>query len=180
MRSRRSIRPAEEKDMEAVWRIRTDAILITCKEYYTPEQLRAWAGTSPDRTKYLSELTSRVFVVAEEPDGIVGFGLLNPGTHRISGIYVAPAKTRQGIGRQLLEQLEQAAIALGLPSIELYASLYSVPFYLRAGYRVLKETTQPLAEGIEAACVHMAKALSTPSAAQQTLAADEPRGGCSV
>ena len=75
-------------------------------------------------------------------DDIVGFALVSV---REAGLYldqisVVPRFGRQGIGRRLLNQVEQKAKALGAPHISLstFRDLpWNAPFYASAGYSVL-------------------------------------------
>jgi ribosomal protein S18 acetylase RimI-like enzyme len=51
---------------------------------------------------------------------------------------VDPAQRRQGVGRALLQELEERAIELGILEITLYAREDSVRFYRENGYQVLR------------------------------------------
>ena len=67
------------------------------------------------------------------------------------------------IMRQLhtpLEQLEQAAVDLSLPQLELEASLNAEAFYRRHGYEVVERALHRLASGHDMASVKMRKSLT--------------------
>jgi GNAT superfamily N-acetyltransferase len=51
---------------------------------------------------------------------------------------VDPAQRRQGVGRALLQELEERAIELGILEITLHAREDSVQFYQENGYQVLR------------------------------------------
>ena len=77
----------------------------------------------------------------------------------LRAVYVHPRVGRRGVGAKILEQLEQAAVDLRLPELELEASLNAEAFYRRHGYEVLKRAIHRLASGHGMACVKMRKLL---------------------
>ncbi len=118
----------------------TQAIRQSAKSHYTAEQIEAWAGRliqdyyTPDPD---------VFFVAVADDGsIVGFGELNLKTGEIEAVFVAPEHGRRGIGRRLLQFLEDLAAQHGLTRLVLDASLNAVAFYEQLGYRQTEPTVQ--------------------------------------
>lgn len=54
----------------------------------------------------------------------------------VTSVFVEPDGRNQGIGRLLLDEATRVARALGLEAIVLWPTARSVPFYLRAGFRV--------------------------------------------
>ena len=102
---------------------------------------------------------SRELFVAEENDGIVGFGQLNVESGEVEAVYVLPNAERQGVGTRLLRTLEEYAQKHGLTSLHLDASLNAVPFYLSAGYVPVREAKHRLRADVEIACVVMEKGL---------------------
>jgi len=72
------------------------------------------------------------------PNGeAVGVAMLQSagvGRGQVRFMAVAPAWQGRGIGRELLEYLEEAATQLGYREIVLHAREAAVPFYIRLGY----------------------------------------------
>ena len=98
-----SIRPAEERDAEAVAALFQEwGHPLSCDEVC--RKIRAFTQTPSHR-----------FLVAEIDGAVVGFAAMNtalsPGRPRkigvISGMAVAPQHQRRGIGRRLVESAEQ-------------------------------------------------------------------------
>ena len=86
---------------------------------FTPQALRSMA-------------VRRQIWVYEEEGRITAAIALEGDT--ISGFFVAPDRQRRGIGRQLLELVEDKARQRGLHALRLSASLTAVGFYERFGY----------------------------------------------
>lgn len=66
-------------------------------------------------------------------------------------IDILPEYQRRGIGGQLLEMLESRFAELGVPGIHLVTSNYhrkSLPFYVKHGYRVVREQEHQMWSGI--------------------------------
>lgn len=113
-----TIRPATEADLPGLLEIYNDAVLHTTATYdYEPrtlEQRRQWFEDH-QRDNYA------VFVAADEAGRIVGWSALNPYHARPgyrftteNSVYIAADRRGQGIGKQLLEPLIEAARSRGL------------------------------------------------------------------
>ena len=113
-----TIRPATVADLPGILEIYNDAVLHTTATYdYEPrtlEQRRQWFEDH-QRDNYA------VFVAVDETGRIVGWSALNP-YHARPGyrftsedsVYIAADRRGQGIAKQLLEPLIEAARARGL------------------------------------------------------------------
>lgn len=82
-----------------------------------------------------------VFLVArdavEEPVGCAGLVRRDPGTAEIKRMYVRPAARGAGLGRRLLDEIEQHAVRLGAKRVVLETGLAqpeAIALYRRAGY----------------------------------------------
>lgn len=113
-----TIRPATEADLPGLLEIYNDAVLHTTATYdYEPrtlEQRRQWFEDHR-RDNYA------VFVAVDETGRIVGWSALNPYHARPgyrftteNSVYIAADRRGQGIGKQLLEPLIEAARSRGL------------------------------------------------------------------
>lgn len=76
---------------------------------------------------------------------------------KIRAFFVHPDWVRRGIGSQLLETCENAAIAAGFRRLEMGSTLTGVPLYRARGYIVQEHIEVPLGEGIFLPIVRMEK-----------------------
>ncbi len=69
--------------------------------------------------------------------------LLDPATEpaRVRAMYTAPAFTRRGVGRAILDAAEAAARAEGFKAVELAATMGGLPLYRACGYRDVEAFT---------------------------------------
>ena len=129
---------------------------------YSPEEIQAWSVPKKPAS-YEEAVRSKEFFVAEDDEGIVGFGVLNQEVAEVEAVYVTPGAGRRGIGLEVLRKLEERANALGLRVLRLNASLNAVPFYEKAGYVAQERSKYRLLTGVEIACVPMVKAMTLES-----------------
>ena len=88
------------------------------------------------------------FYVARSNAIIVGCGSIAPFWDRedesiLFTIFVLPEYERQGIGRKIIDTLEQDEYFLRAKRIETPASITAVPFYLKIGYTYKDGITEP-------------------------------------
>lgn len=106
---------------------------------YTKEQLDAWATGNVDLTAWDKSFLEHFTIVAEETgdDGkrIVGFGDIDS-TGYLDRLYVRKDRQRRGIASTICGELENAADAA---KITTHASITARPFFLKVGYRVVRE-----------------------------------------
>ncbi|MHB1023124.1 MAG: GNAT family N-acetyltransferase [Acidobacteriaceae bacterium] len=76
---------------------------------------------------------------------------------KIRAFFVHPDWARQGIGSQLLETCEAAALTAGFQRFEMGATLTGVPLYRLKGYREVERIAVPMANGEALPIVKMAK-----------------------
>ena len=98
------------------------------------------------------------FYVAEKDGEVVGFGQVSQ--TQVEAIYVSPKHLRNGVGKLILQTLEERAVDLGAGYLEVLSSLNAVSFYERAGYHSLGPATYMLRPGISIAYVRMSKSLN--------------------
>ncbi|MCR6544024.1 N-acetyltransferase [Dehalobacterium formicoaceticum] len=86
----------------------------------------------------------REFTVAEDGGTVAGIGGLHILWHdlgEIRSLAIDPSYTKQGIGRHLVELLEQEALALGLP--KLFALTYQPVFFAKCGFQEVENNILP-------------------------------------
>ncbi|NJK50066.1 GNAT family N-acetyltransferase [Candidatus Gracilibacteria bacterium] len=153
------IRRAKQEDKEFIWQVHTEAISELCKNHYTQQQIQAWTSFLIPES-YREVIETREFFVVEDDKSIVGFGQLNFETGEVEAVYVSPKSVEHGLGRRILQTLENVAREKGLKSLHLSSSLNAVPFYKKAGYTSHYESKHHLPNGTELACIYMAKHLN--------------------
>ncbi len=154
------IRRAKEIDCKAILRVHVRAIREIAKSHYTLEEVEAWAR--PRKPEHYTEsVRDKEFYVAEENGVVIGFGTLNQVQGEIEAVYVSPEVARRGVGKTILQKLEERAQDLNIKLLKLDASLNAVPFYKSEGYKPQKETKHRLTSGVEIGCVLMVKELSS-------------------
>lgn len=151
-------RPATESELAALWSLRTRAVRIGCAAHYPPEVIATWAAAPPPASMPLL-LRAGGGIVAEEEGKMLGYALLDGDTGEVDAVFVEPALQGHGIGQGLLATLEAMARVQGLDTMFLSASLNAVPFYRRAGFRVLRERLYPHRSGIAIRSMLMEKRL---------------------
>jgi N-acetylglutamate synthase-like GNAT family acetyltransferase len=152
------IRKARQGDCQSIGSVHIAAVSGLRTTLYTAEEIDAWAVPKTPES-YEESIRSKEFFVAEEGGVIIGFGVLNQANAVIEAVYVSPSEGRRGVGRQILQKLEERARALGLRELTLNASLNAVPFYAIAGYVAQEKSQYRLSTGVEIACVPMVKAI---------------------
>ena len=87
--------------------------------------------------------------------------LLDPVTDaaRIRAFFVHPDSARQGLGSQMLQACERAAVEAGFHSLELGATITGEPLYLKHGFEPTQRLEVPLPNGLILCIVHMTKSL---------------------
>jgi predicted N-acetyltransferase YhbS len=67
--------------------------------------------------------------------------LLNPNLDpaKIRAFFIHPAWARKGIGSQIMQQCEAAALNAGFKTIEIIATLADKPLYRKFGYSTLQQ-----------------------------------------
>ena len=149
-----TIRPATTEDRQALWQVHTEAIRQTARSHYDAAQIEAWAGRLTPEGYHLdpdcffvaetekAETEKAETEKAETEGSVVGFEELNLKAGKIEAVFVAQDYGRRGIGRQILQALEEVAAQRGLTHLVLDASLNAVAFYEVMGYRQKEPTVQ--------------------------------------
>ena len=88
------------------------------------------------------------FYVVEDGGAIVGCGAIGPYWEKtdessLFTIFVDPDWQGKGVGRRIIETLEQDEYALRAKRIEIPASITGLPFYLKLGYTYKDGHTEP-------------------------------------
>jgi GNAT superfamily N-acetyltransferase len=126
------IRPFEPRDAAAVSALIRHTMAISNSADYPLERLQPLMDYfSPEKVLQLSY--ERICLVAEIEERVVGTVALEGA--ELCTFFIHPDFQGQGIGSQLLAEIERRAIEAGISAIHTDASLTGAPFYERRGYR---------------------------------------------
>lgn len=129
------IRKYEKNDCEAITKLFYDTVHTVNAKDYSKEQLDAWATGKIDIDAWNESFIKHYTLVAVENDKIVGFGDID-GTGYLDRLYVHKDFQNQGIATALCDRLESE---YNKKPIITHASITAKPFFLKRGYRVVKE-----------------------------------------
>ncbi len=146
------IRRFQDADAEEVSTLITTTLRTTNSKDYSSEYIendvRAF---QPQNVLKRAEWTH--FYVACEGEKIVGCGAIGPywgkaDESSLFTIFVLPECQRKGIGRKIIETLEQDEYFLRAKRIEIPASITGTPFYRKMGYDYKNGVRVPDEEGL--------------------------------
>ena len=142
-----TIRRFEESDAEEVSRMICTTIEISNKKDY-PEDLMDELIRTETPEHVLGQSGWTHMYVAQDEGKIIGCGAIGPfwgkeDESSLFTIFVLPEYQGKGIGRKIIETLEQDEFFLRAKRIEIPASITGVPFYLRMGYHYKNGICEP-------------------------------------
>jgi len=78
---------------------------------------------------------------------------------RVRAFFVDPARTRQGLGRRLMQECAEKARASGFNALELVSSLPGEPLYLASGFVICERFALSLPGGVQVPVSRMRRLL---------------------
>jgi GNAT superfamily N-acetyltransferase len=142
-------RRAAGKDVYTLAALYRDAALRLGPCVYTPEQTWAWASFADDEAGFRKYVLQADTWIAERPgDGRpLGFCGVGPEgeLREVHSLYVTPARTRQGIGSEMLQRTLERATAEGAIRFAAWATPFSQPVFRAAGFVQTQTVTAPFA-----------------------------------
>lgn len=140
-----SIRLFQDENLLDAIAIFRDAVWNIASKDYTDEQCRAWAGdrqanssTVEERQRFQHMLSRGMTLVAEDQQGAVAFGQLDPADH-INLLYCCARGKGQGFATQILTALEAEAVRQQVEALHTEASLTARGFFEKQGYIVIEQ-----------------------------------------
>jgi len=133
-----TIRRLMNEDAQAVSELIIATIRISNVRDYPAELMEELVKTqTPEHILQRASWTH--FYVVEESGSIIGCGAIGPywgktDESSLFSIFVHPDHQGKGIGRAIMETLEQDEFALRARRIEIPASITGLPFYRKMGY----------------------------------------------
>jgi GNAT superfamily N-acetyltransferase len=157
-----NLRPANEADRRALWRVHSRSVAELCQGAYSTHEVSTWVDLlRPDG--YLRPEQPRIVLVAERRRQLLGFGQLDPVLGELEALYVVPEEAGNGVGSLLLAALESRAWRGGAAMMNLDASLNAEPFYRSRGYHRLHTARRVLTPQVQLPCVRMQKRRPAPA-----------------
>ena len=133
-----NLRPASAIDASRILEVIKAGISENIGGHYSLEQINSWvSGFSVIRIQQV--IADTFSLVAHLEDAIVGFGNLverESGEGEIDLLYVSPHQQRMGVGRLLIDALEQEAVRRHCPQITADVSLSARGLFLQMGYSI--------------------------------------------
>jgi putative acetyltransferase len=151
------VRDYQPADAYQIVHLFFNTIHLINRQDYTEAQVNAWAPYVPEPAHWQKRSLSRQIFVADEEGTIVGFAEFETNGH-IDCFYCHHAYQGRGVGRQLLQRIEQEARSLHLPQLFTEASITAQPFFLRMGFHTL-QMNRLIRRGVELTNFSMAKEL---------------------
>ncbi|QMU57386.1 MAG: GNAT family N-acetyltransferase [Boseongicola sp.] len=159
-----TIREARLADMDRLLDLEYRAFLGLNDGNYTEEILKLFIGEMKRVTPEL--LAEGRYYVFEDEDGDIiasgGWSQETPGyAHGIEGhaeeyrsdegvvraMYVSPDMARRGLGRKMMELIEERAMAEGVRKLAMSATIMGAGLYSACGYKITGPTIIALSEG---------------------------------
>lgn len=134
----RVLRRYEEADVCSLWELFRETVHTVNANDYTLEQLAAWAPEQADMDGWNRRFLASDTVVMTECGIVIGFGNMDEAGY-LDMLYVHKDRQGQGIGAEIVRELEKNALARGAERFSTYASLTARPFFRKMGYRDIRE-----------------------------------------
>lgn len=128
-----TFREATGADLDRILEIHRSAVLQLGRNFYTENQVRAWAAEAIE-DNYSIQGRSNSTVVAVHEDEVIAVGQLNTDEPEIAKLFVSPDDSRRGVGSRLLGRLETEAREHSIDRLFLDSSLNATDFYHLNGY----------------------------------------------
>ena len=142
-----NIRPFEQTDAVAVSELIRNTIRISnVKDYPIELMERLIESQTPQHVIERASWTH--FYVVQQQKKIIGCGAIGPywgkeDESSLFTIFVLPEYQGKGIGRAIIDTLENDIYFLRARRIEIPASITGVPFYLKMGYHFKNGISEP-------------------------------------
>lgn len=133
------IRNATPKDTEKISFLTINNLIYVNSKDYSSKIIRELCKEY-STNKILKRLKQGKFIVAAENNNIIGTGRLENNT--IYDVFVDIKQHRKGIGKKIMNYLENLAIRNNIEILIVPASKTALPFYKKLGYKPLNKKTK--------------------------------------
>jgi putative acetyltransferase len=157
-----TIRPLGPQDAEKFLELHHAAVHNTANADYAPDVLDAWSGpvNAARIERYKKTADEEIRIGAFDGGIMAGLGVLAPQAGELRACYVHPNYGRMGVGKRLVDALEQIASGMGLGSLTLDSSITAEKFYAALGYETVIRGSHRLADGTNMPSIKMQKMLT--------------------
>lgn len=124
-----------ETYIDEIIKLFKESIRLTCFKDYSSKQIEAWISRA-DKTRFISMFKENYSLLAFIDNKLVGFGDISS-TNYLNMLYVHPDYQNQGFASLLCDELEKHSTG----TIIVDASLTAMNFFIKCGYKVIKEQT---------------------------------------
>jgi GNAT superfamily N-acetyltransferase len=171
-------RLAGQADLPALTALMNAAIADLLPQFLPPDQVKASFAVMGLDTQLIEDGTYFIVEIEGKLAGCGGWSrraTLFGGNHtagrdarfldpkiepaRVRAMYTAPAFTRRGVGRKILDLCETAARGEGFAAVELGATMGGQPLYEACGYKPIALMMVPTPGGVEVPILRMGKAI---------------------
>ena len=150
----RAFIPGEEESLRDVF---TSSVHDLAGNFYTPEQINAWAPVAYDRQEWASKLARLRPFVAVAEGRVVGYADLQESGY-IDHFFVSGDFSGRGIGGALMSHICGVAIGRGLSELSADVSLSAESFFSKHGFVVVERQIVDI-RGVQLANARMCKEL---------------------
>ncbi len=151
-----TIREFQRADLAALKALVHKTIVTCYPGYYCMEAVRFFLDYHSEEA-ILQDARKGRTVILDKAGRILGTGTLVD--DEIKRVFVDPTFQKQGFGRRIMRQLEEAAVRQGVAAVKLDASLPAKAFYDRLGYMTVEPAFLPVENGQRMDFFKMQKAL---------------------
>ncbi|MFB6159191.1 MAG: GNAT family N-acetyltransferase, partial [Candidatus Nanohalobium sp.] len=120
------IRRYKESDAEEKAEVHRKSVREIASDDYSKQEVEVWSDVEVEEDPLPEE---KVRYVAIEDEGIVGFGEYNIEENEVTGLYVHPDYTGEGVGQQLLGKVEKDAKEHSLEKLTCLSTVTAKGFY---------------------------------------------------
>jgi len=124
-----------KKDIDELYEFIIDTIKVSYFGYYPEEAINYFIKYS-NKQDILDDAESNYVIVIKDNNKIIGTGTLKF-TH-IKRVFVNSSYQGKGLGRLIMNDLEEKAKTFNLKIVELHSSLFAKSFYDKLGYKLFK------------------------------------------
>jgi putative acetyltransferase len=122
-------------DLPSIIEVYTASIRSLAVQFYSPEQISAWAPATPDVERWQKRLASLNTIVAE-CDGVLSGFVSYRHDGYVDFLFTHPAFARRGVATRLYLRVESVLRSEGCPRIFTHASLAARLFFEHHGFNL--------------------------------------------
>jgi len=127
------VRPFDPADTTSLRELFAQSIEYLTADEYNDEQRLAWISKAAEWEEFDERLKSGDTFVAEVETELAGFTLFK-NENEIDMLFVHPYFVKMGVGRRLLDTVEQLALARNHDELKVDASDTALPFFEKLGF----------------------------------------------